>query len=348
MMRSAHPIDILGRMAEETLPPAAWAYLMGAAGRGRAAERNIEDWQRYELLPHLCHDVHDVRTEVELFGRRLPHPIVVAPSAFHRLFHPDAEHATAAGAEAAGAPFVISMEASTDWSEITISNLWCQISPQRDAGVTRDLVARAEAAGAKAIVLTLDTPVSGARYQQRREMPELPSWLTRPNLPAGPGVRDAGSFTNPGFTWRDVAAVAEATSLPVVGKGILRASDARLGIDAGLAGIGVSNHGGRNLEAVPSTARRLASVAAEVAGEVPVLVDGGVRSGDDVVKALALGATAVMLARPVLWGLAARGAAGVQEVLDTVHREVRETLALCGVSQISDLPSDLVVEATDG
>lgn len=342
---SQHPINIFGRTARELLPPAAWTYLMSAAGDGQSAARNESAMQRLTLLPRVCRDVTRINLSSSLFGRRLEHPLVVAPAALHRFFHPDAEHATAAGAGRAGAPFTISMEGSVRWEDVDASNLWCQISPQQDTGVTKELLARAEAAGAWAVVLTLDTPVAGARHRQRRIMPELPSWLERPNLPQTANPRLAKGFTNAGFTWRELEEITASTTLPVIGKGILRPDDAKHALDAGVSAIGVSNHGGRNLDSAPATVSRLPYVVEAVDGRVPVLLDGGIRRGTDVVKALALGANAVMLARPILWGLAASGASGVTEVLEVLLTELEDAMALCGITEIAELDRSILFES---
>jgi 4-hydroxymandelate oxidase len=220
---------------------------------------------------------------------------------------------------------------------------YVQLGPWRDPHRLREFIARAEAAGARAFVLTLDSAVAGPRYHQRRYLHELPSTVTRANFTSTATMRElAPDVIDPATTWETIAQLVESTRLPVLGKGIMRSADAARAVQAGLAGVIVSNHGGRNLDAAIPTLDVLPEVVAAVAGAVPVLVEGGVRRGTDVLVALAQGAAAVLVGRPYLWGLAADGAAGVQAVVETMVDELRTAMALCGVTSARAVPVDVV------
>ncbi|SJM63803.1 alpha-hydroxy acid oxidase [Gulosibacter sp. 10] len=335
------PLEIIRRRAEAQVAPASWAYLMASAGDGRSALRNRLAYESQALFPHLCRDASAVSTRTTVLGSEHEHPIVVAPMASHRLFHPSGEPGTAEGARRAGAVLTLSMESSVHWGEAGAERHWCQISPQRDRSVTEDLVRAAEESGAQAIVLTLDTPVSGMRYRQRAALPQMPEHIGRPMLQRA--AQDWGAFTWPGLDWEAVAAIAEHARVPVLGKGVLRPADAERCVDAGLGGVIVSNHGGRNMDRLPAPLEVLPGIAEAIGTRALVMVDGGIRSGGDVLIALAHGAHAVMIGRPVLWGLAADGADGVEAVLAALRDELEQTMALCGVRRIEEIGADLLV-----
>lgn len=337
----AHPLEILRREGAQRVAPAAWAYLMASAGDGRSARRARRSYEDAVLVPSLCRDTSGVSTRTTLVGHSVEHPVVVAPMASHRLFHPEGEHGTAAGVDRTQSVLTLSMESSTEWQDVRVEHAWCQVSPQADLGVMKTLIEHAQAAGARALVVTLDTPVAGARHRQRRAMPEVPTGIRRPMLSALP-EESWGKFTWAGFDWDYVRRLVDAADIPVIGKGVLRPADAERAVAAGLQGVIVSNHGGRNLDATPAPLHQLPEIARVVAGRATVLVDGGVRSGSDVLVALAHGADGVLVGRPVLWGLAARGADGVATVLDTVVTELRQAMSLCGVPSITDVDQSLL------
>ncbi|WP_449278342.1 alpha-hydroxy acid oxidase [Leucobacter sp. GX24907] len=338
----ALPLEILRARAEQRIAPAAWAYLMASAGDGRSALRSRLAYERATLLPFLCRNVSGVSTRTTLLGEEIPHPFVVAPMASHRLFHPAGERGTAEGARRTGTPLTLSMESTIAWGEVGAERHWCQISPQRDQSVVEELVRAAEDSGARAIVLTLDTPVPGTRYRQRVAMPTFPDHLERPMMPPGDG--SWGAYTWDGLTWDDVERIAGLTSVPVLGKGVLRPTDARRALDAGLAGVIVSNHGGRNFDGLPAPLEQLRGIADAVGDSGLVMVDGGIRSGTDILVALAHGAQAVLIGRPVLWGLGADGADGVETVLSTLRSELEQTMALCGIASIAEIDGTLLGE----
>ena len=341
-------------LARAAMSPMAWDYLAGGSGDERTLGWNRERLDAHMLLPRVLRDVSRLDTRVTLFGLQLPHPVLLAPTGFQRLFHAEGELATARGAGAVGAVYTLSTAATTsieDIAAVATGALWFQMYVQRDRGVTRELAQRAEAAGCRALVLTVDTPVLGARDRDQRNHLELPPGLELANLrdlvarqPAGPTFRHDTSnpFLDPSLTWEALAWLVGETRLPVVVKGVLRADDALLAIERGAAGVVVSNHGGRNLDTVPATIDALPAIAAAVAGRVPLLLDGGIRRGVDVVKALALGASAVMLGRPYLWGLAAAGSEGVQRVVNMLVTELEMAMAQCGAATLAELTPDLV------
>ena len=277
-------------------------------------------------------------------------PVLVSRTAFHRLAHPDGERATAEAVAAAGTVLVVSMAATTAIEDVADAAravaadpaLWFQLYLQPDLEFTESVVRRAERAGVRALVVTVDSPVFGRRERdQRNGFHDLPPELVVENLRDASGrVRDIEMSAE--LSWDHVAWLRETTSLPLLLKGILHPEDARLAVAAGIDGLVVSNHGGRQLDTTVSTLDALPELAAAVGGVVPLVLDGGVRRGTDVVKALALGASAVGIGRPVLWGLAAAGREGVAEVLERLREELDHTLALCGAGTPAELTADLV------
>ncbi|MDQ3517524.1 MAG: alpha-hydroxy-acid oxidizing protein, partial [Gemmatimonadota bacterium] len=279
------------------------------------------------------------------------------PMAFQRLAHPDGELATARAAARAGWGMILSTLSTTPVEEVSAATnapLWFQLYVFKDREMTRALVERAERAGCSALVLTVDTPVLGRRERDVRNHFHLPADVSIAHtMPGGmqklPEVDDdsglaahAHSMLDAAVTWRDIDWLRSFTTLPVLLKGILRADDARLAVENGVAGIIVSNHGGRQLDTAVASIRALPEIAQAVAGEVEILVDGGIRRGTDIVKALALGARAVLLGRPVLWGLALNGEEGVTLVMEMLRDELDLAMALCGCRSIGELGADLI------
>ena len=332
------------------MDPGAWAYLCGGAGDEITLRENLAAWQRLRLRPRVLQPLAGGHTRLDLLGHRLAHPILIAPMAHQRLAHPQGELASALAASVLGAGYVLSTQASVpmeDVARLVLAEaargpLWFQLYFQPDRAWTRELVARAEAAGFEALVLTVDAPVNGARDRERRAGFRLPPGLTAINLPRQ--ARDAatdqrlfdGLLSN-SPTWEDLDWLHGQTRLPILLKGITHPDDARLGIAHGAAALIVSNHGGRTLDTLPATAELLPEVVEAAQGRVPVLVDGGIRRGTDVFKALALGASAVLLGRPVLHGLASGGAPGVAHVLRLLRDELEIAMALCGCRSLEQI-----------
>lgn len=343
--------------AHTVLDDNAWAYFAGGAGDEITLAANRLGWDALPLWPRVLRQLSGGHTRCTLLGRTLASPLLVAPMAFQRMAHPDGELATAYAAAALGAGMVLSTQSSLPLEPVAQAMrsmpghapLWFQLYLQHDRGFTRELIARAEAAGYEALVLTVDAPTSGARDRERRAAFRLPAGITAINLQ---GLRPAPAVAlQPGQsamfdallhhapTWNDIAWLQAQTRLPILLKGILHPADAlqaaRLGVDALI----VSNHGGRTLDTAPATSRALPKVMAalrEAGMTQPVLVDGGIRRGTDVLKAMALGASAVMVGRPIVWGLANAGAAGVAHVLRLLRDELEIAMALTGCATLAD------------
>lgn len=343
--------------AEDALPRMAFDYYASGSGAEATLEENREAYRRLRLRHRVLRDVSDCDPGVDLLGHRLALPVVVAPTAFHGLAHPEGEVATARGAGAAGTVMTLSTLSNRPMEEVadgTDGPAWFQLYVYRDREATLALVRRAGAAGFSALVLTVDAPVLGTRERDVRNRFHLPDGLGVANLPDGmadvpEASADSGlaayvaSHMDPGLGWDDLAWLVDASELPVLVKGIVHPGDARRAVRRGAAGIVVSNHGGRQLDGGVATIDALPEVAGAVEGRVPVLLDGGVRRGTDVLKALALGADAVAVGRPALWGLAVDGAGGVRDVLDLLRGEVLEAMTLAGCRRVAEVGPDLVV-----
>ncbi|GGP76223.1 alpha-hydroxy acid oxidase [Saccharothrix coeruleofusca] len=346
--------------AREVLDPVFYDYVAGGAGGERALADNERAFDRLALLPRVLRGSAVRDTAVRLPGAPATAPVLVAPTAFHRLAHPDGELATARAAAAAGVVLVTGLAATTAVAEVVRAAravdpdaaVWFQLYLQPDPEVTECLVRRAERAGCTALVVTADSPVFGRRERDLRNgFTDLPPGYAAENmrdLPGGPPGGTRPIAMSPELSWDDLARLRAMTALPVLLKGVLHPADARLAVAGGVDGVVVSNHGGRQFDAVPAAVDALPAVVEAVAGRVPVLLDGGVRRGADVAIALALGATAVGVGRPVLWGLAAEGERGVRRVLDTLLDEYDHALALCGARGNADLTGDLVVRRGAG
>ncbi len=343
--------------AAGVLPREVFDYYAGAAWDGVTLRANHAAYARLAIHYRVMRDVRAPDARCRVFDLELPGPVCVAPTAFHRLAHPEGELATARGAGQAGALMTLSSLSTCRLEDVAAAAggpLWYQLYINRDRGFTRELVQRAVAAGYRAIVVTCDAPVWGIREADVRNGFHLPPGIEPVNLMAS--TADSGAHSHRGagmtemmawmldatLTWKDVAWIAEEAGVPVLVKGICRADDAREALRHGAGGVIVSNHGGRQLDGAPATISVLPEIVAAVGGRGPVLIDGGIRRGTDVLKALALGATAVQVGRPVLWGLATDGAAGVTRVLEQLQRELVHAMALAGAASVADLRDDLV------
>jgi isopentenyl diphosphate isomerase/L-lactate dehydrogenase-like FMN-dependent dehydrogenase len=318
------------REAERLLDPGAFAYFAGGAGDERTLRDNVEAFSRRQLRPRVLVDVSQVTTETTVLGSPVSMPLLVAPTAFQRLAHPDGELATARAAASAGTVMCQSTLSSVTPGELAATapgaRLWFQLYWSSDRGFTSELLARVAESGFEAVVFTVDLPAAGRRERDLRAAFTLPDDLATPNIPESLQRQDfhaaLGQLVDTTLTWRDLEWLRETCSLPVLLKGILSAEDALLAAEHGAAGAIVSNHGGRQLDGVAASLDALPEVVEAVGGRVEVLVDGGVRRGTDVLKALALGAQAVLVGRPALWGLAVDGEQGVRDVLDLLRAEI--------------------------
>lgn len=324
------------------LDPAAWAYLDGAAGDERTHHANRSAWAAQPQCVRVLADLRNAHTAITLFGQRFEHPILIGPVAYQRLFHPDGEVATAVAAEAQGAGMVLSTLSSIAMETVARASAgprWFQLYWQPDVGLTRQLVERAEASGYTAIVLTVDAPVHGARDRERRAQFQLPAGVSAVHLPVSPvgapGISRsqavfAGGLMQVAPTWRHLEQLREWTSLPVLVKGIGHPDDARQAVSLGMDGLIVSNHGGRCLDGQQPTAQLLPGIVGAVGHDVPVLVDGGIRRGTDVLAAMRLGARAVLIGRASMYALAVAGPLGVAHVLRLLRDELEIAMALSG------------------
>ncbi|MFI6641768.1 aminotransferase class I/II-fold pyridoxal phosphate-dependent enzyme [Streptomyces sp. NPDC050504] len=336
--------------ARATTEGPVWDFVEGGAGDERTLAANVRAFDEVRLRTRVLTGAGEPDLAATVLGRRWAAPLGVAPMAYHTLMHPEGEVATARAADGAGLPFVVSTFASRTFEDVaaaTSAPLWLQVYCFRDRAVTRALVERAERAGFEALVLTVDTPRLGRRLRDVRNDFRLPDGVVPANLPQEDADYSSPSEhgrtgLDPALDWSVVDWLRSVSSLPVLVKGILTADDARRALAAGVDGIVVSNHGGRQLDGAPATLDVLADVAAEVAGGCALLLDGGVRRGRDVLAALALGADAVLLGRPVLHGLAVSGARGVSGVLDTVVEELAEAMALTGTPDLASAADALL------
>ncbi len=314
--------------AARVLPEDVRHYYAAGAGDELSTIEAESSWQQVRLRPRVLRDVSRIDTGLDLLGSRLGTPVLAGPTAAHGLAHPDGEIATARGTASAGSLLVLSSRSSRPVEKVPAGPWWFQTYVLRDRQLTLDLACRAAQAGASAVVLTGDTPYLGDRRG-----------ATRIDLL---GAGSADSEQDPSAGLELIEQLRVTTGLPVVVKGVLRGDDADACLSAGAAGVVVSNHGGRQLDRAVTTCAVLAEVVAAVAGRGPVLVDGGLRCGLDVLCALALGADAVLLGRPILWALATGGALGVEQCLRSLTDDLSAVMGLAGAASLAQVSSDLV------
>lgn len=343
--------------AQARMPTTAWDYYASGANAEVTLRRNEAAFDAIELHPKVLVDVHKRDLTTQVLGSTLRLPVMLAPSAFHRLAHETGELGTVRAAGKAGTVMILSTLSNTPVEEVTAAAtgpVWFQLYVYRDRGATEALVQRVKAAGCEALVLTVDAPVLGHRERDARNRFALPEGLMAANMLASGYEKvaaDGGgsglaqyfqSLIDPALTWKDVEWLRAKADMPVLVKGILRADDAQRAVDHGASGIVVSNHGGRQLDTTPATIEVLPRIKEHVGEATEVFIDGGIRRGTDVIKALAYGARAVLIGRPVLWGLGSDGEAGVTAVLDLLHREIDTAMALCGCPNVDLIGQDLV------
>ena len=357
-------IDGLEARAREVMTPEAYGYVAGAASSEDTARANLEAFRRWRIVPRMLRDVgaRDLRTSV--LGTAMPAPVMVAPIGVQSQVHPEAELAVARAAASLGVPMILSTASSTPMEDVAAAigegPRWYQLYWPRDPELARSFVQRAEKAGYAAIVVTLDTSILAWRPRDL-ELAYLPflkgegiaNYLTDPVFMDGVDGSDPQAavwkfttlFGDPTKTWSDIATLREHTSLPIVLKGILHPDDARAALDAGVDGIVVSNHGGRQVDGAIGALDALPGVVAAAGGRVPVLFDSGIRTGADAVKAIALGASAVLLGRPVMWGLALGGEDGVRTVLRSFLADLDLSMALSGFTKLDQLSPAILVRS---
>ncbi|MDQ1049091.1 alpha-hydroxy acid oxidase [Streptomyces sp. V4I2] len=348
---TVHDFEIAARA---TLDPVYADFIAGGARDEITVRANEAAFGRLQLLPRVLRGSAVRELDITLLGSRASLPVLLSPTAFHKLVDPEGELATARAAAAAGAIMIVSMASTVAVGELADAvravgddvPLWFQLYIQPDLEITEALVRRATDAGCGALVVTVDSPVLGAGERNRRNsFHDLPPGLRCENLV---DLRDGERghvrqiAMSPELNWEHIDWLRGVTDLPILLKGVLHPEDARLAVRHGVDGLLLSNHGGRQLDTVPATLELLPEIVAAVAGRVPVVLDGGVRRGTDAVKALALGASAVGIGRPVMWALAEGGEKGVRRLLDLLREELDDTMALCGASGLADLTPDLV------
>lgn len=345
MTDARRPITVADyeRLARERVDAGAWDYQSGGSGDERSLADNLAAWDRLRLRPRVLVDVASRDLSTEAFGGALEHPIIVAPTAAHRLSHPDAERASARGAAAAGALLTLSTISSVPMEEVAAASggpRWFQLYAPSDRDACRALVERAAASGYSAVAVTVDLPLPGNRERDRRNEFEVDLGVHLP--PDQPVDPDTGIVLLPTMDWEELAWLRSICHIPLLAKGVLRADDALRAVDAGCDGIWVSNHGGRQLDTSLAAIDALPEIASVVGDRALLVVDGGVRRGIDVLKGLALGADLVAVGRPVVWGLAVDGADGVQRVLEILRDELSLAMALAGCRTLSEVTPDLV------
>ncbi|MCA9865843.1 MAG: alpha-hydroxy-acid oxidizing protein [Anaerolineae bacterium] len=345
-------------LAREKLTSMAHDYYASGAHDEITLRENHAAYDRIRLRYRVLRDISRRTTRATVLGHSLNMPVIVAPTAFQKLAHPDGEAATARAAGNAGTLMILSTLSTTSIEDVMAAAtgpVWFQLYVYKDREATKALVQRAEAAGCSALVLTVDAQILGRRERDVRNRFQLPPGLSVMNLmPAGQEAfpqdaqgSGAAAYVISQFdqtlSWKDVTWLCGLTKLPVLLKGIVHPDDARLAVEHGAAGVFVSNHGGRQLDTAPATVEALPEIVAAVDGRIEVLVDGGIRRGTDVVKALAYGAQAVAVGRPVLWGLAAGGQRGVEHVLELLRAEVDLAMGLCGCASVGEIDEDILL-----
>jgi 4-hydroxymandelate oxidase len=345
--------------AREVLSPMAWDYVAGGSGDEVTLRGNRAAFDRWRLVPRVLRGLHEVSTATTVLGQDISLPVLIAPSGRHRLCHDEGERATARAARAAGTIYTMSTAATIAIEEVAAQAgpWWFQLYVYRDRGLTRELVTRAAAAGASALVVTLDVPMRGRREAEERSRFAMPPGVATAHLMAPEGTlvpagtkstavaAEVNAVFDPTLNWDDLEWLASLSPLPVLLKGILHPDDAVHAVESGTRAILVSNHGGRQLDSAIASLDALPAVVEAVAGRVEVLVDGGVRRGTDVLKALALGARAVLIGRPIHWGLAVDGEAGVRQVLELLRAELALDLMLCGLASPAEVDRALIIPA---
>jgi 4-hydroxymandelate oxidase len=342
--------------AQRRLDPAVYDYFAGGADDEITVRSNETAFAHIGLLPRVLCGAGPATLETTILGCHLSMPVLIGPTAFHKLADPEGERATARAAAAAGTIMMVSMASTVAIEEVAAAarngedgerNLWFQIYLQPDRGFTESIIRRAEAAGCSAIVVTIDSPAFGRRERDLRNgFNDLPPGMCCENLREPMSGESRGPVRNivfsTEFSWKNIEWLRQVTELKIVLKGIVHPEDAKLAVRHGVDAVLVSNHGGRQLDTVPATIDLLPAIVDAVDGRIPLLLDGGIRRGTDALKALALGANAVAIGRPVLWGLALAGEAGVGQVLEILRSELDRAVTLCGCSSVHDLTPGLL------
>jgi 4-hydroxymandelate oxidase len=346
-------------LARAKLPDTTYGYYVSGANDEVTLRDNRAAYERLKLLPRVLRNISERSMATTLLGHTFPTPLFIAPMASQRLAHPDGELGMVRAAGRHGVGMILSTVSSTLLEDVAANRsapVWFQLYVYKDRAISESLIRRAEAAGFSALVLTVDTPLLGRRERDVRSGYDLPPGYEPVNLPTTDRPEPVGNessfaafmrhkFRSDDMTWEAIGWLKRTTAMPVFVKGIMRADDAETAVQAGVAGIIVSNHGGRQLDTVPATIDVLEEVVQAVRGRVPILIDGGIRRGTDVIKAVALGASGVLIGRPMIWALAYNGQAGVEHALQLMIDEIDLAMALCGCASLADMTRDLVRRA---
>ena len=361
-----YPIDFneLEKAAKETLEPGPFGYIRSSAGGEETYRKNINSFSKYSIVPRFLNDVSTLNTEVTIFGKTYPHPLFIAPVGVNKIAHEDGEIAVAKAAAKYEFPYIQSTVSSFSIEEIAAatpgSSKWFQLYWSSNKEIAFSMAKRAEAAGYEAIVLTVDTVMLGWREEDiRNQFSPLKRGFGQGNYASDPVFMAAlpehsqeaivdsilENIYHPTLNWNDISELRKHVSLPILIKGILHIEDAKLAVEQGIDGIIVSNHGGRQLDGVIASIDALPGIVKAIDGRIPILFDSGIRRGSDAVKALALGASAVCIGRPFVWGLAAGGQLGVERVLENFLQETKVSISLAGVRNMKELQHLLVVKS---
>ncbi len=364
MVLSSTPLNLhdFEALAADNLPIMVYGYYVSGSDDELTLAENENAFHRIQLRPRMMRGVRERDTSVTVLGRKLAAPVMVAPMGFMKMAHPQGEIAVAKAVASKGLLMILSTMSNTTLEEVAQTNdapRWFQLYVYRDREVTRELVQRAEAAGYEALVLTVDVPVLGKREADIRNQFHLPGHLVAANLVETMKALDetesesglaahVHALQDDNLTWDDLAWLQSITALPIVVKGVLRGDDAQLAVEHGAAGVIVSNHGGRQLDTAPAAIDVLPEIADAVGDRAEILMDGGVRRGTDIMKALARGAKAVLIGRPVLWALAYDGEDGVRLALDLLTDEFSKAMALAGCRSTAEITEDLLYRPGGG
>ena len=336
------------------LPENTWHYLQGGAMDENSVLENLQQFKKLQLIPRLLNDLTQGSTEIEILGQKFPHPIFLAPIGHQQLFHPEGEAAAALASEVLGSNMILSTFTNTDMRHLKKENplKWFQLYWQGDREKSLALVRLAEQQNFKAIVITVDSPHTGIRDRERRVNFQLPEGMQHPHTPTHIPLPELHEDQHPVFEglmkiapkWADITFIIENTDLPVILKGVLHPLDAKKAVEIGVKGLIISNHGGRVLDTSISPLKALEKIKAVVPKDFPLLLDGGIRRGTDVFKALAMGASAVLIGRPAIYGLAVAGALGVAHVIKILKEEFEITMALMGTATVKEINKEYIFQ----
>ncbi len=342
------------QQAEKHLAVNTWHYLQGGAMDEYSVRDNLQQFKNIQLIPRLLNDLTQGDTACEILGQKFPHPIFLAPIGHQQLFHSDAEAASALAAEVLGSNFVLSTFTNTNIQNLKKENpyKWFQLYWQGDREKSLALIKLAEQQNFKAIVITVDSPHTGIRDRERRVFFQLPEGMQHPHTPTHIPLPEITEDQHPVFNglmhiapkWADIEFIIANTDLPVILKGVLHPLDAKKAVNIGVKGLIISNHGGRVLDTAISPLKALEKIKTVVPSDFPLLLDGGVRRGTDVFKALALGASAVLIGRPAIYGLAVAGALGVAHVIKILKEEFEITMALMGTATVNEINQEYIFQ----